>query len=119
MNKVKGMVVAMETSATDNTGRIFVVYIYDENLRTCCCEAKPSYYLVPCDVFTEYSISESEKDILIESYLYDSEPSYFHCSIIDNIPKESDGMTLKYYLGEFDTFTDAECEFFDNTSVMG
>lgn len=64
-------------------GKIFVIYMYDKNERTYCCELTPSYYLIPLYNYSENWLEDDLNDELMNlEHLNDV--MYVHCSDIDN-----------------------------------
>lgn len=96
--------------------KIIVVYIYDANSATNCCEITPSHLLYPVDILVilrEDKIQDLEKHGILRTYEAEMWEHfrvdldlgidiYVHCRWLDRLPA-----CRKHVLGDFDSIEDA------------
>jgi hypothetical protein len=68
---------------TNQTGRLYCVYMYDPDEQTNCCESTPSYWLEPLYYVTENPVDD-ELDADMQKSL--DKPGYCQCYLIDELP---------------------------------
>jgi hypothetical protein len=71
-------------------GKIETVYLYDANIETCCCEATPSYYLIPLYAVSALSGDELSDDVDMEirnAQALCNDPIYVHCKDVEKMKK--------------------------------
>ena len=76
----------------DAAGKIFGVYLYNVDEVTHCCELTPSYELnflqsVPLELPKAENFREKLLDVIDEGNFQTERVHYFHCHVIDRLPK--------------------------------
>lgn len=64
-------------------GELHVLYVYDPNEETFCCEVTPSHYLVPFDYYGKKHLSDEDDSDLRGDLI--GEPKYMHVRTIENM----------------------------------
>jgi len=76
-------------------GKVYSVYLYNDQEVTHCCELTPSYWLYEVDVIAEsYPEDPEESDKLYEDLRYcrnDQGGIYIHCHSVDSMKSEEFG----------------------------
>ena len=68
-------------------GRIFGVYVYDEQSVTYCCEMSPSYALHFVESQTSRVVPDEMNQMMLEAGCDTPPVSYVHCRLVDAYPE--------------------------------